>query len=244
MSVRPHPALLRKARQRERILLAARELFTERGPDGVTVAEVAEAAGVSRATVFNHFGSKHALLEGITEDVIHAYDAFLQNALATEHLPVPTLLYTLFERMGAGIEAQRRFHSAVFREIAKLTLGLDEGGAAHVARQEALGHLIRLIERGQQRGELTSAQQSDDLAMAFDSLVFGTITHWLYDDESESLRDRMLRAAEIFLGPVTEGAVRPEEPLPALDQPVPVTPYARSTSAGDVATTARGARGE
>ena len=66
--------------------------------------------------------------------------------------------------------------------------------------------------------------------MAFDSLVFGTITHWLYDDASESLRLRMQRAAEILLGSVAHdtGAAY-TGPAPVLTQPIP--PRQRLTSA-------------
>ncbi len=38
------------------------------------------------------------------------------------------------------------------------------------------------------------------MASAFDSLVFGTIVHWLYEARGEPLHARMLRAAEILLG--------------------------------------------
>lgn len=211
----------KRSAQHDRILAAARSLFAERGPEMVTVAEVAAAAGVSRATVFNHFGSKHALLEGITQDVLGDYDAILRNALEAEDAPVPALLRSLFVFMGSGIEVQRRFHRAVFREIAKLTLGLDEGGPGQLARQSGVELLEKLLLRGQQRGELSSRHRPADLAAALDSLVFGTITHWLYDDESESLRLRMQRAIDILLGPIEQGgsATPWADPLPAVDGP-------------------------
>ena len=216
----------KRSAQRDRILRAARTLFSERGPETVTVADVAQQAGVSRATVFNHFGSKHALLEGITEAVLGDYNTILRNALEAEATPVPALLRSLFDFMGAGIEAQRRFHRAVFREIAKLTLGLDEGGPGQRARQRAVDQLTTLVLRGQERGELSTRHRADDLAAAFDSLVFGTITHWLYDDESESLRLRMARAADVFLGPVELGnndGTGPGDPLPPVDGPHPTS---------------------
>ena len=146
----------KRAAQRDRILTAARTLFSERGPETVTVADVAEQAGVSRATVFNHFGSKHALLEGITEAVLGDYNTILRNALEAEDAPVPALLRSLYDFMGAGIELQRRFHHAVFREIAKLTLGLDEGGPGQLARQRAVDQLTKLVTRGQEAGALPS----------------------------------------------------------------------------------------
>lgn len=51
----------KKALTRTAISDVATRMFVERGFDGVTVAEVAEAAGVSIKTVFNYFGSKEEL---------------------------------------------------------------------------------------------------------------------------------------------------------------------------------------
>jgi len=44
-----------------RIVRAAGRLFAQHGYAGTSMAEVAEAAGVSKATVFHHFPSKRAL---------------------------------------------------------------------------------------------------------------------------------------------------------------------------------------
>jgi AcrR family transcriptional regulator len=52
----------KKLKTREDILAAAMKLFTERGFDSVTVAEVARAADVSEKTVFNYFPTKEDLV--------------------------------------------------------------------------------------------------------------------------------------------------------------------------------------
>jgi len=60
----PDPGGLRarkKAITRQAISDEATRLFLERGFDTVTLAEVAEAAGVSVKTIFNYFGSKEEL---------------------------------------------------------------------------------------------------------------------------------------------------------------------------------------
>ena len=188
--------------QRRRVLDVASELFAARGFDDVTMAEIAEAANVARATVFNYFGSKHALVEAITETVLDFYRAMLDDALADDTTPTPALVRSLFEDMGKGIESQRQFFRSVFREIARIQLGLDEGAVAQQINEEVKARLLQLVERGQARGEMNNALDADAVAHAFHSLVNGTITGWLYQDVSEPLTARMCGAAEVFLSSV------------------------------------------
>src|SRR5438128_12303 len=47
---------------RERLVLAAVDLFTEQGYDDTTVAQIAERAGVTRSTFFRHFPDKREVL--------------------------------------------------------------------------------------------------------------------------------------------------------------------------------------
>lgn len=202
---------------RSRILRAAQALIGERSSADFTVTEVAERAGVARGTVFNQFGSKHGLIEAVTEAVYAGYEAMLDKALADRKTPVPVLVRKLFEVMGNAIEDGGLFYRTVFREIARIGVGLVEGGSAHQARQNAVERLIHLLTRGQAHGDLDPELDPEDLAMAFDSLVFGTITHWLYDDSSVALRERMLAASRIFLGPVaTQSAETWDGPEPDL----------------------------
>jgi AcrR family transcriptional regulator len=66
----------RKKRQtREAIAQAAADLFAQRGFDAVTVEDVAQAADVSRQTVFNYFSSK--------EQMLFDRDAEIERALVT-----------------------------------------------------------------------------------------------------------------------------------------------------------------
>ena len=66
----------KKQQTRELIAGTARELFAERGFDAVTVAEIARAADVAEATVFNYFPTKEDLfysrLEAFEEELLEA----------------------------------------------------------------------------------------------------------------------------------------------------------------------------
>jgi AcrR family transcriptional regulator len=78
---RPYSSTVRAEgarRTRAAIVEAATELFLGRGYDGTSLADVAEAAGVSRPTVTSAFGAKAALLSRV-----------LDQALAGDDDPVP-----------------------------------------------------------------------------------------------------------------------------------------------------------
>ena len=56
------------ARNRERLLEAARELVEECGADGLTMDRLAERAGVGKGTVFRRFGSRAGLMITLLSD--------------------------------------------------------------------------------------------------------------------------------------------------------------------------------
>jgi len=188
--------------QRQAVIEAAAALFAERGFDSVTMAEVATAGGVARATVFNYFGSKYTLVETLTESVLDQFRAMLDHALADKKTRTPDLIRELFEEMGRGIESQRSFFRGVFREIIRIQLGLDESEVAKRASEDAHARLLQLVERGQARGDLNRALDAGAIARGFRSLANGTITGWLYDDDRASLVDLMRAAADVFLSSV------------------------------------------
>jgi AcrR family transcriptional regulator len=67
---------------RERILVAAAEVFLERWYDDVTLAELAKRAGVSGQTVINHYGGKEQLAAA-------AYDYLGKQITQRRYTPEP-----------------------------------------------------------------------------------------------------------------------------------------------------------
>jgi len=68
-----------KAATQARILAAATELFIERGYESTTVQDVADRAGVSRATVFWHFSEKGALFREAFTRMCEPFRASLER---------------------------------------------------------------------------------------------------------------------------------------------------------------------
>jgi len=70
-----------------RILDAAEIVFARRGLSGTRVREIAEAAGVNGATLYNYYPSKDALYEAVLERGIRPLSAFLSEFAANSRAP-------------------------------------------------------------------------------------------------------------------------------------------------------------
>jgi len=76
-----------KQRHRSAILTAAAELMDATGGTGFSVDELAERAGVSRRTIFNHFASLNDVVAQVSADVLSELIENLAAAVPAESLP-------------------------------------------------------------------------------------------------------------------------------------------------------------
>lgn len=67
-----------RPRVRNRILAAARTLLDEQGAGALTTRAVAEAAGVTEASVFNNFGDKSGLVQALIQEALPEYEALVR----------------------------------------------------------------------------------------------------------------------------------------------------------------------
>ena len=89
------------ARNRERILEAARDLFRERGLSA-SLNEIAHHAGVGVGTMYRHFPDKDQLVEGLFEQRIEALVTRMERALVD---PDPWRALTSFIRDATEMQA-------------------------------------------------------------------------------------------------------------------------------------------
>jgi len=187
---------------RELILEAARKLFARRGLHETSMSDIADEARVSRATVFNQFGSRHLVLDAITARTLEGYCDLLDRAVLDESSPTPDLVRRLFSEMGRRLEANRALYREIFGEIRKISMGLEAEGESPVLRRKAFDLLVGIFRRGQARGELARAQSPEVFATAFDSLLAGAITQWLKQRQKAPLQPLLAAFAEVFLAGV------------------------------------------
>jgi TetR/AcrR family transcriptional regulator of autoinduction and epiphytic fitness len=62
-------------RKREDIIRAAKDEFRDRGFSGTSMDRIAEVAGVSKRTVYNHFDSKETLFKAVAQDMCDIFQS-------------------------------------------------------------------------------------------------------------------------------------------------------------------------
>jgi AcrR family transcriptional regulator len=93
---------------RERLVVAAVDLFTEQGYDATTVAEIAERAGVTRSTFFRYFPDKRELLVAGQETL---------STLLAEGVAEAPAEATPLEAVAAGLERASTAMGPANREL-------------------------------------------------------------------------------------------------------------------------------
>ncbi|MEW2569385.1 helix-turn-helix domain-containing protein [Streptomyces sp. NPDC047070] len=94
---------------RERLVMAAVDLFIEQGYDATTVAQIAERAGVTKSTFFRHFPDKRELLVAGQETL---------SRLLTEGIAEAPGTASPLEAVAAGLERASGAMGPMNRELA------------------------------------------------------------------------------------------------------------------------------
>jgi AcrR family transcriptional regulator len=87
---------LRADERRERVLAAARTVFSRNGFHGAGTAEIAALAGCSEPTLYKHFASKQALFAAVLRDATDRMAGRVQDIVARTRDPL-TALHTIGE---------------------------------------------------------------------------------------------------------------------------------------------------
>ena len=117
----------RKQRQaRQRIIEAARELFLERGFDGVSVGDIAERAEVGRTTFFRHFGDKQEVVFANEQELMaaHGYPGLADHI--RQHEEFSRTVHELAEAGAAGgLESALKLRGVVLNWLINHILRAD-----------------------------------------------------------------------------------------------------------------------
>ena len=106
---------------KQEILEASLELFSVQGFEATSISQIAEAVGIRKASLYSHFESKQAILDGIVKDVLEQYGEHSIFARADWEKDAGNLPLTS-DAAVQMIEGQIRYilHDSVIRRARKM----------------------------------------------------------------------------------------------------------------------------
>ena len=163
---------------RQRLLTDATRLFAERGYEDTSIEAILHEAGVSRGSLYHHFGSKEALGHAIIEEVIakRHRDQWLRP-LEQSKDPVDTLVGVV---RGISIQPEAVRGGCELLNLAQEMSPLDEGFRKRLegifrAWREAIAMALR---RGQSQGTVRRDVVPEETAGFLIAMVegYGSLT--------------------------------------------------------------------
>ncbi|MEU3253402.1 TetR/AcrR family transcriptional regulator [Streptomyces sp. NPDC006997] len=207
---KPRPSGPRAEQKRRAIVRAAREQFLRSG-FGVGMDAIAAAAGVSKVTVYNHFGSKEALFSAVIAGALDEPLAGESSAALEKLADAEDLRTALLEAARSWVHAVRDNEDVAalralvaaeghrFPEIAGAWR--HHGPEGH---HPALANALRALDA---QGRLTIPDLRTALLqlyslLVFPHMVFGTYGTRVDDDLTERL---LVGGVDMFLGHYAPG---------------------------------------
>ncbi len=163
------------------IIEAATRVFAAKGFDGATMADIADAAGINKATIYLYFESKYGLIQAIAEEL------FTQEMVDLE---------AVRDMPGTATERLNRYYDVLIAEEAEVlplmpiiyefyALGLRRDDVREVIVRY-LGRIAASLEAIIQDGVATGEFEPTDArkaARALNAMMSGTFLHWVYAAE-------------------------------------------------------------
>ena len=186
---------------REQVLDAAEQVFLERGVGHASLAEVADAAGVTRGAIYHHFASKAELFEAMLARAEMPIDAAFDTAQLRVADPLGAVRETALKALLhlTSCERVRTIFEVAFLRC-EYTDELAPVERRHLhERQQCLSYSNGLLEQAVARGQLpadTDTRLASHLLYAF---IGGLMRDWVQAPDSFDLKTAAPQMVDLFL---------------------------------------------
>lgn len=186
---------------RQALLDAALTVFSQEGYEAARLADIAQAAEVTRGAIYHHFGNKLGLFAALIEDASESGNLAISRAIeeggSFTAITTRILVVTL-----SLLEENRRF-----REVTALTLSLSGASPELEAFKEQralesrglIENIGGMLQMGIEQGELRPELDPATAARAFLAYQNGLALLWLNDKQAFPLKESAPSLANIFL---------------------------------------------
>ncbi|MFC0679576.1 TetR/AcrR family transcriptional regulator [Lysobacter korlensis] len=197
----PNTPADRRSRKREQtashLSATAFRLFEFYGYAAVSMEQIADEADVAKATLYNYFPVKEALLAHRFREDIRAGMAEREAVLDAYQSFEARMRYLLSES-AAWHAARKPYLPHYLRFLTSQACYGDEPAGECTSSSDSRQILTLMFDAAQQSGEIDTRQPAAQIAWSFEYLLFAAIAAWL-TDPSTDLTKRFLDAFDLTM---------------------------------------------
>lgn len=169
---------------RNRILDTAEQVFLKKGVSRTSLADLADAAGVTRGAIYWHFKNKADLFDAMMQRVclpMEEMPARARGDAADDPLAgVRSCALRVLHRLTTDPQCQRVFE--ISRHKVEYVDEMEQLRERHIeCRSECLAHIERGLRAAAKKGLLAPSVNPRLAAVGLHALVDGLITNWVLD---------------------------------------------------------------
>ena len=187
---------------REQLLDAAERVFRARGVGHASLAEVADAAGVTRGAIYHHFASKAELFEAMLARAEMPIDAAFDAAQAPVDDPLAAVREMAIKallHLTSSQRVQNIFEVAFLR--CEYTDDLAPVEKRHLAeRTQCLAFGTGLLDQAVGRGQLPADTDTQLASHALYAFIGGAMRDWVQAPGTFDLKAAAPQLVDIFIG--------------------------------------------
>lgn len=169
----------------DRLLSASRVLFSAQGFASTTVDDIAERAEVSRATFFNYFQGKDAVLEALHSDHLDQLASMVDKLMGSS-MSTTDRIVELFEDFALQSMKHPRYLRMVTTELER-DFAASGARAAHDKRFHV--ELLRIVTAGLESGEVRVDYPPLFLAQMIGGVYSTLVRFWRQDADYDVMAE-------------------------------------------------------
>jgi AcrR family transcriptional regulator len=196
----PAPVSMRERKKRatkQAIYNAAVRRFMDHGYDTTTIDDITRDADVSRATFFNYYPTKEAILHALAADAFEYARKTFDREFEDKSASIRDKLKRSLERFAGIVERNPKYYQTVFLDALRSQAGFV--AANRDAANNLMSALTRDLGNAQEQGELDRTLDPAQLAEMLTGIYFHTILNYILGGCVGSVVERIGKASEIFL---------------------------------------------
>lgn len=154
---------------KEKILVAAEEVFSEKGFAGARVDEIAEVSGVNKRLIYTHFGNK----ENLYKDILNRVYGRLVEMETSQNMALPAdeVLKKYIENAFEFLSQNPNFISLVMHENLNNAKYVDTSGIVPLKSQSVTA-LQKVLQRGIDEGIFKKDFDINEIVFAVNMFAF------------------------------------------------------------------------